>query len=71
MLEYLCIQTKTGENEEELVEETVIQENILYSIAETTNTFRNVEFPEYYNKLKKIWRTRETGSNYYVIDMKN
>ncbi|CAG8628821.1 2134_t:CDS:2 [Dentiscutata erythropus] len=63
--------TKAGENEEESVEETVIQEDILHSIAETTNTFGNVEFPEYYNKLKKIWRTRETGSNYYVIDMKN
>ncbi|CAJ0744917.1 11372_t:CDS:10 [Entrophospora sp. SA101] len=41
-------------------EETVIQENILHSIAKTTNTFRNVEFLAYYKKLKKIWRTCET-----------
>ncbi|CAI2185338.1 8260_t:CDS:2 [Funneliformis geosporum] len=60
--------SNSGEQEEESVEETIIQEILLHSIAETTNTFRNVEFPEYYNKLKKIWRTR---SNYYVIDMKN
>ncbi|CAG8538366.1 12724_t:CDS:2, partial [Racocetra fulgida] len=63
--------TKAGENEEESVKKTDIQEDIVHSIAETTNTFGNVEFPEYYNKLKKIWKTRETGSNYYVIDMKN
>ncbi|KAF0470061.1 hypothetical protein F8M41_025425 [Gigaspora margarita] len=63
--------TKAGENEEESVKKTDIQEDIVHSIAETTNIFRNVEFPEYYNKLKKIWKTRETGSNYYVIDMKN
>ncbi|CAG8716381.1 21473_t:CDS:2 [Gigaspora margarita] len=62
--------TKAGENEES-VKKTDIQEDIVHSIAETTNTFGNVEFPEYYNKLKKIWKTRETGSNYYVIDMKN
>ena len=35
----MCIQTKTDETKDELVEETVIQEDILQSIAETTNTF--------------------------------
>ncbi|CAG8838152.1 3565_t:CDS:2, partial [Racocetra persica] len=34
--------TIASENEEESVEETVIQEDILHSIAETTNTFGNV-----------------------------
>nr|CAG8444363.1 2492_t:CDS:2 [Entrophospora candida] len=32
---------------------------------------KEVKFPEYYNKLKKIWSTHEVGSNYYVIDLKD
>ncbi|CAG8576194.1 6440_t:CDS:2 [Ambispora leptoticha] len=61
---------KNGENEVS-VEEGISQEDVLNSVTETSNIFREVEFPGYYDKLKKIWCTREAGSNYYVIDLKN
>ncbi|CAG8677690.1 13890_t:CDS:2, partial [Acaulospora morrowiae] len=61
---------KNGENEVS-VEEDISQEDVLNSVTETSNIFREVEFPGYYDKLKKIWSTREAGSNYYVIDLKN
>ncbi|CAG8659537.1 9886_t:CDS:2, partial [Ambispora gerdemannii] len=61
---------KTGENQAS-VEEGTTQEDMLNSVIETSNIFREAEFPGYYDKLKKIWSTREAGSNYYVIDLKN
>ncbi|CAG8490447.1 5123_t:CDS:10, partial [Diversispora eburnea] len=61
---------KTGENHAS-VEEGITQEDMLNSVIETSNIFREVEFPGYYDKLKKIWSIREAGSNYFVIDLKN
>nr|CAG8439580.1 11500_t:CDS:2 [Entrophospora candida] len=58
----LCQQIKISENEGP-VEEGIAQGDTLSSIE--------VKFPEYYNKLKKIWSTHGVGSNYYVIDLKD
>ncbi|CAG8725082.1 16036_t:CDS:10, partial [Gigaspora margarita] len=67
----------TGKKKELVAQETelvtqeteVSQEETLNSVTETSNIFRDVQFPEYYNKLKTIWQTREPDAGYYVIDL--
>ncbi|CAG8837871.1 45286_t:CDS:2, partial [Gigaspora margarita] len=53
-----------------VIQETDInQDEMLNSVTETSNLFRDVQFPDYYNKLKMIWQTREPDASYYVIDL--
>ncbi|RHZ75344.1 hypothetical protein Glove_216g97 [Diversispora epigaea] len=65
------VQIKTGENNEEFAEKDITQEDMLNSVTKTSNTFKDVQFPGYYDKLKAVWYTREAEAGYYVIDLGN
>ncbi|CAG8509354.1 6457_t:CDS:10 [Diversispora eburnea] len=41
---------------------------MLSSVTETSNTFKDVQFPGYYDKIKAVWHTREAGAGYYIIE---
>ncbi|CAG8743219.1 1514_t:CDS:2, partial [Gigaspora rosea] len=56
---------------EESVEEHISQENLLNSVNETSNTFKQIEFPTYYDKLKTICDTCNVGMDYFVLDLRN
>ncbi|RIA81319.1 hypothetical protein C1645_565216 [Glomus cerebriforme] len=61
-------------NEEESVEEGTSQEDLgdlLNSVTEASNAFRQIKFPTYYNKLKAVWDACDVGASYYVIDLGN
>ncbi|CAG8725633.1 1164_t:CDS:2, partial [Racocetra fulgida] len=55
----------------ELVEEHISQEDLLNSMNETSNTFKQIEFLTYYNKLKTIWDACITEMNYFVLDLRD
>ncbi|KAF0555061.1 hypothetical protein F8M41_018104 [Gigaspora margarita] len=61
----------TKNRNEESVEEHISQEDLLNSVNETSNTFKQIEFPTYYDKLKTIWDTCNAGSNYFVLDLRD
>jgi len=65
----MCIQTKN--RNEESVEEHISQEDLLNSVNETSNTFKQIEFPTYYDKLKTIWNTCNARTNYFVLDLRD
>jgi len=52
---------------EDSAEECTTQEDLLNSIIETSNIFEKV--PSYYDKLKTIWHARDSGADYYIIDL--
>ncbi|CAG8744458.1 9771_t:CDS:2, partial [Funneliformis caledonium] len=54
---------------EDSAEECATQEDLLNSIIETSNIFEKV--PSYYDKLKTIWNSRDSGADYYIIDLGN
>ncbi|CAG8528664.1 6201_t:CDS:10 [Funneliformis mosseae] len=56
----------TKNRNEESVEKYISQEDLLNSVNETSNTFKQIEFPTYYDKLKTIWNTCNAGTNYFV-----
>ncbi|CAG8517698.1 19146_t:CDS:2 [Racocetra fulgida] len=55
----------------ELVEEHISQEDLLNLVNETSNTFKQIKFPTYYNKLKTIWDACITETNYFVLDLRD
>ncbi|CAI2192580.1 7625_t:CDS:2, partial [Funneliformis geosporum] len=58
-------------NEKESVEERISQEDLLNSVNEVSNTFKQIEFPTYYDKLKTIWHTCNAGASYFVLDLRD
>ncbi|CAG8697971.1 16284_t:CDS:2 [Funneliformis caledonium] len=70
------ISKRPHENEETIIsKKSVIEgtssEDLLNSVTQASNAFRQIKFPTYYNKLKTIWHTRDFGASYYVIDLGN
>ncbi|CAG8701653.1 12540_t:CDS:2, partial [Cetraspora pellucida] len=67
-----AVASKSTKNvNEESVEEHISQEDLLNSVNETSNTFKQIKFPTYYNKLKTIWDTCNAGTNYFVLDLRD
>ncbi|GBB89228.1 hypothetical protein RclHR1_15900004 [Rhizophagus clarus] len=67
-----AVASKSAKNRnEESVEEHISQEDLLNSVNETSNTFKQIEFPTYYDKLKTIWNTCNAGTNYFVLDLRD
>ncbi|CAG8666353.1 8682_t:CDS:2, partial [Dentiscutata erythropus] len=61
----------TKNRNEESVEKHISQEDLLNSVNETSNTFKQIKFPTYYDKLKTIWDTCNAGANYFVLDLRD
>ncbi|CAG8721238.1 11481_t:CDS:2, partial [Funneliformis caledonium] len=47
----------------------VVNEYLVNSVIDASDVFGKVTFPSYYNKLKTIWKTRDSESNFYVLDL--
>jgi hypothetical protein len=47
----------------------VANEYLVNSVIDASDIFGKVTFPSYYNKLKTIWKTRDSESNFYVLDL--
>ncbi|CAG8488102.1 23485_t:CDS:2 [Dentiscutata erythropus] len=67
----LCTTEKEKETVAQETDVVIVQEETLNSVIEASNIFRDVQFPEYYSKLKTIWQTHESSAGYYVIDLGN
>ncbi|CAI2184048.1 6230_t:CDS:2, partial [Funneliformis geosporum] len=47
----------------------VVNKYLVNSVINASDIFGKVTFPSYYNKLKTIWKTRDSESNFYVLDL--
>ncbi|CAG8574694.1 6033_t:CDS:2, partial [Funneliformis mosseae] len=47
----------------------VVNEYLVNFMIDASDVFRKVTFPSYYNKLKTIWKTRDSESKFYVLDL--
>ncbi|CAG8530238.1 16108_t:CDS:1 [Acaulospora colombiana] len=47
----------------------VTNEDLMNSVTDASDIFGKVTFPSYYNKLKTIWKTRDSESKFYVLDL--
>ncbi|CAG8786870.1 46542_t:CDS:2 [Gigaspora margarita] len=47
----------------------VTNEYLINLVTDASDIFGKVTFPSYYNKFKTIWKTRDSESKFYVLDL--
>ncbi|KAF0475967.1 hypothetical protein F8M41_024480 [Gigaspora margarita] len=65
------ITPKKRERDTQERELDVTNEYLINLVTDASDIFGKVTFPSYYNKFKTIWKTRDSESKFYVLDLED